>query len=204
MNKIIVASNNEHKIKEIKEILSGFPYEIVSLKEANINIDVEEDGKTFMDNAYKKSMEIYKFCKGSCMVLSDDSGLSVEALNGAPGVYSARFAGEHGNSEKNNKKLLEMMKDIPNENRKAKFVCAMVLILSENKIIKVQGEVEGYILNEESGNNGFGYDPLFYIPSFDMSFAQMDSFNKNKISHRGKALKMLREKLSQNLEWSDK
>lgn len=197
MNKIIVASNNEHKIKEIKEILEDFPYKIFSIKEAGIDIDVVEDGSTFMENAYKKAIEIYKHCEGKYMVLSDDSGLAVDSLNGAPGVYSARFAGEHGNSEKNNKKLLVMMKDIPDEKRKAKFVCAMVLILDENKVIKVQGEVEGYISKGEKGLEGFGYDPLFYIPSYGMTFAEMDSYNKNLISHRGRALKMLTEKLSE-------
>lgn len=197
MDKILVASNNAHKIAEIKEILSDFHYEIISLREAGIDIDVLEDGTTFMENANKKAMEIYKYCKGRYMVLSDDSGLSVDVLDGAPGVYSARFAGEHGNDEKNNEKLLEMMKGIPNEKRKAKFVCAMVLIMNVERIIRVQGEVEGYISEGENGLNGFGYDPLFYIPSYGMTFAEMDSNSKNLISHRGKALKMLREKLSE-------
>ena len=196
MKNIIVASNNEHKIKEIKEILKDFPYQIISLKEANINIDVEEDGNTFLENAYKKAKEIFDITENS-MVLADDSGLSVEALNGAPGVLSARFCGEHGNDRKNNEKLLYLLKDL--ENKKAKFVCAMVLIIDEENIIKVEGEVEGYIIDKESGNNGFGYDPLFYIPRYKMTFAEMDSNLKNAISHRGKALNLIKAALKENL-----
>jgi XTP/dITP diphosphohydrolase len=196
MKNIIVASNNEHKIKEIKEILKDFPYKIISLKEANINIEVEEDGNTFLENAYKKAKEIFDVTENS-MVLADDSGLSVEALNGAPGVLSARFCGEHGNDSKNNEKLLYLLKDC--KNKKAKFVCAMVLIVDEKNIIKVEGEVEGCIIDKAVGENGFGYDPLFYFPQYKMTFAEMDSNLKNSISHRGKALDLLKEALKENL-----
>lgn len=194
MKKIIVASNNENKIREIKQILKTFPYEIISLKEANIIVEVEEDGKTFMENAYKKASEIFKL-RPDCMVLSDDSGLMVDILNGAPGVYSARYAGEHGNSKKNNEKLLSELKGKKPEERGAKFVCEMVLIINNNKVIKVQGEVEGYITEEERGKDGFGYDPLFYIKEYDKTFAEMSSEEKNKISHRAKALKKLKEEI---------
>lgn len=195
MKKLLVASNNEHKIKEIKKILSKHPFDIMSLKEAGIDIDVEEDGSTFMENAYKKAAEIYDKHE-SYMVLADDSGLMVESLGGAPGVYSARFAGEHGNSKKNNDKLLELLKGQSEENRKAKFVCALVLIVDRNNVIKVQGEVEGIIAEEEKGFNNFGYDPLFYVPQYGMTFAEMGPELKNSISHRAKALEKLDNALS--------
>lgn len=194
MQKVIVASNNEHKIVEIKEILSRHSLEVVSLKEAGIDIDVEENGTTFIENAYIKASEIHKLAK-DYMVLADDSGLVVEALGGAPGVYSARFAGEHGNYKKNNEKLLELLKGKPLTDRKAKFVCAMVLIANENRTIKVEGNVEGVIIEEERGHNGFGYDPLFFVPEYNMTFAEMDGNTKNQISHRGRALEKLEAEL---------
>lgn len=190
MKELIIASNNVHKIMEIKGILSKYPIKILSLKEAGINVDVEENGITFMENAYKKASEIYDILQNS-MVLADDSGLMVECLDGAPGVYSARFAGEHGNDKKNNEKLLKLLNDKNHNDKKAKFVCAMVLIASKDKVIKVQGEIKGIIVNEEKGNNGFGYDPIFYIPEYNMTFAEMDSNQKNSISHRANALKKL-------------
>jgi XTP/dITP diphosphohydrolase len=198
MKKVIVASNNQGKIKEIKEILKYFPLEVISLKEANIKVDVVEDGKTFMENAYKKACEIYKITGE--MVLSDDSGLMVDVLNGAPGVFSARFAGEHGNDKKNNEKLLELLKDKKEEDRKAKFVAAMVFIINENKVVQVQGECNGYIINEERGDDGFGYDPLFYIPDLKKTFAEISSSEKNAISHRGRALSILKNKLNEELK----
>lgn len=192
--KLIVASNNDHKVREIKEILTGLPYEIISLKEAGIDIDVEETGSTFMKNAYLKASEIFRHSEGS-MVLADDSGLMVDALDGAPGIYSARFAGDHGNSEKNNEKLLMMLKNIPFEKRTARFVCAMVLIIDKDTVIKVQGEIEGIITDKETGKDGFGYDPLFFIPEYNMTFAEMDADMKNSMSHRGSALRQLSEKM---------
>ncbi len=194
MKKIIIASNNQHKIIEIKEILSQFPFEVVSLKEANINIDVEETGSTFMDNAELKANEIYKIADGN-MVLADDSGLAVESLNGAPGVFSARFAGVHGNTKANNEKLLYLLDGAKEEQRKAKFICAMVLIVNEEEIIKVQGEVEGIITAEFRGEEGFGYDPLFFVKEYKKTFAQMGSEEKNAISHRGRALYKLKGEL---------
>lgn len=194
MKKLIVASNNDHKIKEIKEMLSQFPFEVLSLKEANINIDVEETGSTFMDNADIKASEIFKIANGN-MVLADDSGLSVEVLNGAPGVFSARFAGEHGNNKANNDKLLYLLEGIKEEDRKAKFICAMVLIVNEDEIVKVQGEAEGIITAEFRGEEGFGYDPLFFVPEYKKTFAQMSSAEKNAISHRGRALDKLKSEL---------
>jgi len=194
MKRVIVASNNDHKIVEIKEILSKYSLEVVSLKEAGIDIDVEENGTTFMENAYIKASEIYKLAPDA-MVLADDSGLMVDALGGAPGVYSARFAGEHGNYKKNNEKLLELLKGKPITDRNAKFVCAMVLIVNENRIIKVEGNVKGVIIDEERGQNGFGYDPLFFVPEYEMTFAEMNGDTKNLISHRGRALEELEVEL---------
>lgn len=195
MKKLIVASNNEHKIIEIKQILADFPFEVISLKEANIDVDVEEIGTTFEENAYIKANEIFKLTK-DCLVLSDDSGLMVDALDGAPGVYSARFAGEHGNSKKNNEKLLSMLQGKSLEERKARFVCALVLIIDKDKIISVRGEVEGRIAEAESGKDGFGYDPLFYVPEQHMTFAEMSGELKNSMSHRGRALEKLQVELS--------
>ncbi len=194
MKKIIIASNNNHKIKEIKEILSQFPFEVLSLEEANINIEVEETGSTFMDNAEIKASEIYKIADRN-MVLADDSGLVVESLNGAPGVFSARFAGVHGDTKANNEKLLYLLEGAKQEQRKAKFICAMVLIISEDEIIKVQGEVEGIITDEFRGEEGFGYDPLFFVTKYNKTFAQMSNEEKNAISHRGSALGKLKMEL---------
>ncbi len=194
-----MASNNNHKISEIKQILSKYPMEILSLKEAGINVDVEENGTTFMENAYKKASEIYSIADDS-MVLADDSGLMVECLDGAPGVYSARFAGEHGNCKKNNEKLLTLLKNKKDKDKKAKFICAMVLIVGKDKVVKVQGETKGIIIREERGKNGFGYDPLFYIPEHKMTFAEMDSNLKNSISHRADALNKLEGEIKRIME----
>ncbi|WP_040212397.1 XTP/dITP diphosphatase [Clostridium polynesiense] len=200
MKKLVVASNNEHKLVEIREILNDADVQVLSLKDMNIDIDVVEDGNTFMENAYKKAKEIYQYIMekhmGEYMVLADDSGLCVDILKGEPGVFSARYAGEHGNSQKNNEKLLKNLKDVKIEDRKARFVCAMVLLAPDSREIKVQGEVEGYIVDKPSGTGGFGYDPIFYLPEFKKTFSEMDSKDKNAISHRGKALEKLRDKLA--------
>lgn len=198
MRKLIVASNNSKKIKEIKEILSKYPVEVVSLKEAGIDVEVEEDGNTFVENAYKKAIEIYKIIP-ECMVLADDSGLMVDCLGGAPGVYSARFAGEHGNDKKNNEKLLGLLKNKKEHEKTAKFVCAIVLVLDYNNIIKVEGELEGVILDRERGENGFGYDPIFYVPKYEMTCAEMNSDLKNVISHRAKAFEKLEEQIKKHI-----
>jgi len=198
MKKLIVASNNSKKIKEIKEILSKYPVDVVSLKEAGIDIEVEECGHTFMENAYKKAIEIYKITSG-CMVLADDSGLMVDCLGGAPGVYSARFAGEHGNDKKNNEKLLSLLTNKEEHEKKAKFVCAIVLVVDYDNIIKVEGELEGIILDKERGEKGFGYDPLFYVPKYEMTCAEMNSELKNTISHRAKAFEKLEEQIKKHM-----
>ncbi|MGO5065199.1 XTP/dITP diphosphatase [Clostridium sporogenes] len=191
---VIVASNNKDKIREIKEILREFNINALSMKEAGIDIDIEEDGNTFMENAYKKASTIHEILP-NYMVIADDSGLMVDVLNGAPGIYSARFAGEHGNYKKNNKKLLRELEGKKAEERSAKFVCSIVFIINKDNVIKVQGEINGVIGEKEIGEDGFGYDPLFYIPEYNKTFAQMDSKTKNSISHRGEALKNLKFEL---------
>jgi len=200
VKKLIVASNNKHKISEIKQILRDFPFQILSMQEAGINTDVDENGSTFEENAHIKAIEIYKALGKKYAVLADDSGLIVDILNGEPGVFSARYSGVHGNDKKNNEKLLYNLKGIEFEKRKAHFICAIELIFDENNIIDVQGSVEGYIIEEERGIDGFGYDPLFYVPKFNKTFAEITSEEKNSISHRGEALKKLKKKVKDYLQ----
>lgn len=199
MKKLIVASNNNHKIGEIKEMLKEFPLEVVGLKEAGIDIDIDETGKTFMENAEIKAKEIFLISEGQ-MVLADDSGLSVKALGGEPGIYSARYSGEHGNDIENNKKLIKELQGIPFDKRAAKFICAMVLIVDKTNVIKVQGEVDGFILEEYKEKQAFGYDPLFYVPELKETFADVPSEVKNSMSHRGRALDMIKKELSNYLK----
>lgn len=194
--KLIIASNNNHKISEIRAMLDEFGIVAASLKESGINVEIDETGTTFMENARLKARGIYEISSDS-MVLSDDSGLEVYALNGAPGVYSARFAGEHGNDKENRKKILEMLKDVPYEKRGARFVCTMVLIVDNNKAIEVTGTIEGIIGYEEVGDNGFGYDSLFIVPNLNKTFAELSASEKNSISHRSRALAQLKEKLKE-------
>lgn len=196
MKKLIIASNNQGKINEIKKVLDNMPIDVLSLRDIGLNIDVEEDGITFEENAKKKSKEIYKELikrgESNFIVMADDSGLEVEYLNGEPGVYSARYAGEHGNDKKNNEKLLLNLKDIGYDNRKARFVCQLALIDDRNIYKSVTGTVNGYILEEERGCDGFGYDPLFLYEPLNKTFAELTIEEKNDISHRGIALKKIR------------
>ena len=190
--KIVVASNNKGKINEFKKILSDLDLEVLSLKDMNIDIDVEEDGITFEENAKKKAAEIYKELinrgENNFIVISDDSGLEVDYLNGDPGVFSARYAGEHGNDKKNNEKLLYNLKGIKDEDRSARFVCQLAIINDKNEYRAIRGTVEGYIIEEEKGLEGFGYDPLFLYKPLEKTFGELSMDEKNKISHRGKAL----------------
>ena len=203
MKKIILASNNAHKVKEIKNILSELDVDIKSLKDENINIEVIEDGLTFKENAYKKATEIADFLKkrgyNNFIVMADDSGLEVDYLNGAPGVYSARYAGEHGNDKKNNEKLLKELEGVNLDDRGARFVCEVALVDKNNKYISVRGEATGVILEENKGCDGFGYDPLFYYEPLKKTFAQMKEEEKNKVSHRSNALKELKIKIKEIL-----
>lgn len=199
MKKIILASNNMHKINEIKQVLKEIPIEISSLKDEYINIDVIEDGETFKENAKKKASEIVDFLKRrgdkDFIVMADDSGLEVDYLNGEPGIYSARYAGKHGNDKKNNEKLLENLKGVTKDNREAKFICEIILMDSDKKYLSVKGEVKGIILEELSEEGGFGYDPLFYYEPLKKSFSELAQEDKNKVSHRGIALSKLKNQI---------
>lgn len=196
MKRLILASNNKKKIMEMKEILKELDIEVKSLENENIDIDVIEDGETFEENAKKKAKEIYEFLlkRGDkdFVVLADDSGLAVDYLNGEPGIYSARYAGEHGNDKKNNEKLLEKLSGVSKENRRAKFICQLAMFTDGGEYFKVTGEVKGYIIEELHGAGGFGYDPLFFYEQLNKTFAELTSEEKNKISHRGNALKELK------------
>lgn len=197
MKRVILASNNIKKIKEIKEILTGYPFEVYSLNDMNINIDVEEDGLTFEDNAKKKAIEIHQYLinngESNFIVLSDDSGLEVDCLNGKPGVYSARYSGEHGNDYKNNIKLLQEMKDFKGDDRSARFVCVIAVVFEDGSVKTVRGEVEGAIIEELKTEGGFGYDPLFFHRGLNKTFGEATPEEKNAISHRGNALKKLKD-----------
>ena len=203
MKKLILASNNKKKIKEMKEILKDLNIEVKSLENENIDIDVVEDGKTFEENAKKKAKEIYEFLlkRGdkNFIVLADDSGLTVDYLNGEPGIYSARYAGEHGNDAKNNEKLLKNLNGVRKESRGAKFICQLAMFTDQGEYFKVTGEVKGYIIEEVHGEGGFGYDPLFFYEPLNKTFAQLTSEEKNEISHRGVALKELKRIISEFL-----
>lgn len=193
MTKFIVATRNNGKLKEISEILKGLPFEIISMEEAGIDKEIEESGSTFEENAVIKAEEIFKITGE--IVMADDSGLEVDFLDGAPGIYSARFAGEGAADSDRNNKLLNLLKDVPFEKRTARFVCAVAVIMPDGRKFTVRGTCEGYIGFKPEGQNGFGYDPLFYLPDYDKTIAQLDSTEKNKISHRGRALKLMLEEL---------
>ena len=189
--KLILASNNAHKLAEIKEILGGHFEEILTLREAGIEHETVEDGETFLDNARKKAREIAAL--SGCCALADDSGLCVDALGGAPGVYSARFAGEHGNDGANNALLLEKLRG--EENRAAHVTCAVVLAYPDGRELSAEGYFYGQIAHAPAGENGFGYDPLFYLPERGCTTAQISPEEKNAISHRANALHALLRKL---------
>lgn len=190
--KLILASNNAHKLEELRQILGGCFDEIVSLKEAGIDHETVEDGATFMENAEKKAREIMEI--SGCCALADDSGICVDALDGAPGLFSARFSGVHGDDAANNRLLLEKLRDT--EDRGAHFTCAVVLARPDGSIVRSEGYLYGQIARETAGENGFGYDPLFFLPEYGCTTAQLPAGSKNKISHRYNALQGLLKKLS--------
>lgn len=188
--KLLIASNNQHKIDEIKQILGNKFEQILSLSEAGIVCDPEENGKTFLDNALIKVRVVAKLT--DMPVLGDDTGLCVDALNGAPGVHSARFAGDHDNA-KNRAKLLYELQD--ETNRKAHFSTAVALLYPDGRLVTAEGRVDGEILHTEVGANGFGYDSLFYCNEIGKTFAEATAEEKNAVSHRGRALQNLANKL---------
>ena len=188
--KLVLASNNKNKLREIKEIFSPLGYEVLSQNEAGVSCDPEENGKTFEENALIKARAVYDALPEKYYVIADDSGLCIDALNGAPGIYSARYAEEGHRCEK----VLSEMKDIPDEKRGAKFVCAIALISPDGKDHGFRGECRGKIGYEKRGTNGFGYDPIFMYG--DKSFAEISAEEKNKVSHRANALGGLKKYLS--------
>lgn len=195
---LIVSSGNKGKIAEIKSILSELELDILSKEEVGLSdLEVIEDKDTLEGNATKKALEIHKHREG--IIISDDSGLFVDYLEGAPGVYSARYAGVDGDDSANNKKLLEELKNVPLEKRDAKFKTAIAIVLEDGSLETVVGECEGTIITEERGTEGFGYDPLFVPKGYDKTFAELDSGIKNNISHRRNALEKLKEKLKKLL-----
>lgn len=194
---IIAATRNKHKIEEIKSIISEFGMDVISLEEAGLpEIEVVEDGETFEENSAKKASEILKL-SGKASI-ADDSGLEVFSLNGAPGVYSARFAGENATDEENNEKLLRLLED--KSDRSARFVSVISLAFPDGSIIAARGECTGRIIREPRGDGGFGYDPLFVPDGYEKTFAEMGGFEKNKISHRANALKKLREEIRNKIK----
>ncbi len=192
--KMILASQNKHKLKEIEKITSNFGINLITMDEAGLgDMDVIEDTDTFEGNSEKKAREVME--ASGLSSIADDSGLMVDAIGGAPGVYSARFSGPGATYDSNNKKLLEMMKDVPMEKRTARFVSVVTAVFTDGRKIVARGEIEGIIAFEESGKGGFGYDPLFYVPEKGKTFAELSEDEKNSISHRANALVLFRELL---------
>lgn len=189
MKTIIFATKNMGKMKEIKAKLPE--YDVKSMEEAGIDIDVEENGETFEENAIIKAEEIMKICNE--IVVADDSGLEIDYLNKAPGVLSARYLGYDTPYEYKNAKILEQLEGVPEEKRTARFVCAMAVACPDKKTEVVRGTIEGIIGYESRGENGFGYDPIFFVPELNKSTAELSMDEKNKISHRGKALDKVKD-----------
>ena len=193
MNKIIFATGNKDKMKEIRMILSDLDVEILSMKEAGISVDIEENGTTFEENALIKAKAVAAYT--DAIVLADDSGLEIDYLNKEPGVYSARYMGEDTSYHIKNASLIERLNGVPDEKRTARFVCAVAAAFPDGSVKTVRGTMEGRIGYEEKGENGFGYDPIFYLPEYGCTSAELSSKEKNKISHRGKALRAIKDEL---------
>ena len=193
MDKIIFATGNKNKIREIHEILGDLGWEILSMKEAGIDLDIVEDGTTFEENALIKAKAVAAQCND--IVLADDSGLEIDYLNKEPGIYSARYAGEDTSYDIKNQMLLDRLQGVPREKRTARFVCAIAAAFPDGRVETVRGTMEGRIGYEEKGENGFGYDPIFFLPEYGCTSAELSMEEKNKISHRGKALQAIKEEL---------
>ena len=197
MTKIILASNNKGKIKEVKEICKDMPVEIVSMKEAGIDIDIEENGTTFEENALIKAEAVMKLTGE--LTIADDSGLEVDYLNKEPGIYSARYAGTDTSYDIKNSLLLSRMKGVPDKQRTARFVCAVAAVFPNGDKEVVRGTMEGCIGYEIAGANGFGYDPIFFLPEYGCTSAELAPEKKNELSHRGEALRMMRQIMEKKL-----
>lgn len=195
--KLIFATGNAGKMREIRMILEDTGMEIISMKEAGIEADIVEDGKSFEENALIKARAVAAHTDG--IVLADDSGLEIDYLNGEPGIYSARYLGEDTSYHIKNANLIERLSGVPDEKRTARFVCAIAAVLPDGKNFTTRGVIEGRIGYEERGENGFGYDPIFYLPEYQMTSAELAPELKNELSHRGKALRAMREELKKRI-----
>ena len=191
--KIVVATGNAGKMREIKSIFNNSEYDVVSMKEAGISVDVEENGTTFEENALIKARAIAEVC--GCMVFADDSGLEIDSLNKEPGVLSARFMGEDTSYDIKNAALIQKLEGVPFEKRTARFVCAVAAVSPEGKEYVVRETMEGFIGYESKGENGFGYDPIFFLEEYGCTSAELSMEEKNKISHRGKAFREMKRVL---------
>lgn len=200
--RIIFATGNENKMKEIRMILKDLGMEILSMKEAGVDVDIVEDGMSFEENAEIKARAVARVLT-SDIVLADDSGLEIDYLDKAPGIYSARFAGEDTSYDIKNSILLDRLEGVPDEERTARFVCAVAAVFPDGTVTTVRKTIEGRIAYAAAGTNGFGYDPIFYVPEYGCTTAEMDPERKNELSHRGKALRamrdMLKEKVSEEI-----
>jgi len=190
LNKVVLATQNPGKFKEIEKILSLKTVQLIDLKEIGFNEEIVEDGNTYAENARKKAETVYRYC--NLPVIADDSGIEVAGLDGKPGVYSARFAGENADDEKNNTLLLKRLSEIPDSDRHAQFVCVALFYYGFNTYVYTRGTVQGVLISVPRGEHGFGYDPLFFLPEYDKTMAELDPYEKNGISHRAKAFQKLR------------
>ena len=192
--KLILATSNKDKAREIAEILKDTPFVVTTMKEEEFDPDIVEDGSTFEENALIKARAVHALAKGA-YVMADDSGLCIDALDGAPGIYSARFCGEDSTYPEKFARIFEMLKDVPEEKRTAMFVCSIAVVRPDGTEFTVRGEIHGILHEKPMGDGGFGYDPIFYVPEFGMTTAQMTKEQKNSISHRGKASRAMAERL---------
>lgn len=197
MTRIIFATGNQGKMREIKQIMEDMDVEVVSMKEAGIFVDVDENGTTFEENALIKAKAIAN--EANAIVLADDSGLEIDFLDKAPGVLSARYMGEDTPYEVKNAHILELLKDVQGEERSARFVCAIAAVFPDGREFTTYATIEGEIAHKSAGENGFGYDPIFFVPEFGKTTAELSSDEKNKISHRGKALTKMKEILQKEI-----
>lgn len=195
MDRIIFATGNQWKLKEIRQILADLDIEVISMEDAGIQADIPEDGETFEENALIKARYIHELTGAA--VMADDSGLEVDYLNKEPGVLSARYMGESTSYRIKNQNLIERLDGVPDEERTARFVCVIALVLKDGQAVMTRGDFEGRIGYEEKGSNGFGYDPIFYVPECGCYSAELSPEQKNDISHRGQALRKMKEKIKQ-------
>ena len=195
--RIVFATGNAGKMREIRMIMEDMGMEILSMKEIGIHPDIVEDGTTFTENAIIKAKAVAALT--DAIVLADDSGLEIDALNKEPGIYSARYMGEDTSYRLKNANLIERLEGVPDEKRTARFVCAIAAVLPNGELLTTLGTVEGRIGYEEKGANGFGYDPIFFLPEFGCTSAELTDEQKNEISHRGKALRAMKELLQEKL-----